>query len=108
MQFRLGHGALESKHEAIVEQPRMVESVGIADQRIGRPAQVQQSIPIGIVARQARDLQREDDAHLSKRDLSGQLGEPRTRTQTRARDPQVLVDDLDLRGWPAELRGKGL
>jgi hypothetical protein len=69
MQLRLGHGALESEHEPVVEQPGVVEAVGIADQRIRGPAQVQQPVPIGIVARQSRHLQSEDDPHLAQRNL---------------------------------------
>jgi hypothetical protein len=37
MGFGFTHSALEPQHEAIVEQSRMVDPVGIADQGIGHP-----------------------------------------------------------------------
>jgi LemA protein len=40
----------------------MVKSVVIADQGIGHAAQVQQPVPVGIVACQTRDLQAQDEA----------------------------------------------
>jgi hypothetical protein len=108
VQFRFGHGALEAEHEPIVEQARVIEPVGIADQRIGGAAQIQQSIPIGIITRQARHLQSKHDADLAECHRGGELRKARARAQTCARDAQVLVDDLDLRRRPAELCGEGL
>ena len=55
--LRFRHGPLQPQQEPIVKQPRMVESVVIADQGIGHAAQVQQPVPVGIVACQTRDLQ---------------------------------------------------
>ncbi len=50
MQLGLAHGALEPKQETIVEQGRMIDAVGIADQRVGEPAEVDEAVPVGIVA----------------------------------------------------------
>ena len=40
-----------------------------------RPAQIEQAIPVGVVARQARDLEAEHDADVGERDLGGQARE---------------------------------
>ncbi len=57
MEFGLRHGALESEYQAIIEQPRMIDAVGITDEGIGCTAEVEQPVPIGVIARQPRDLQ---------------------------------------------------
>jgi hypothetical protein len=48
------HGAFfRAEHQAIVEQGRMIETVAVSDQRVGHTAQIQQTIPVCIVARQS-------------------------------------------------------
>ena len=56
MKFRLRHGAFQAEDQAIVEQSRMIDAVAIADQRVGDAAQIEQAIPIGVVARQTERL----------------------------------------------------
>jgi hypothetical protein len=53
MQLGLAHGALEPEQETIVEKGGMIDAVGIADERIGESAQLDEAMPIGVVARQA-------------------------------------------------------
>src|ERR1700736_7048633 len=59
MQLGLAHGALEPEQETIVEKGGMIDAVGIADERIGESAQLDEAMPIGVVARQACDLKPE-------------------------------------------------
>ena len=65
MQLRLTHGALEPQHQAVVEESGVVYSIGIADQGVGHPTEVEQSVPIGIVACQARDFQSQHDTRMA-------------------------------------------
>ena len=53
VQFGLGHGALHAQQHPVVEQARMVDTVGVGDQRVGHPGQVQQPVPVGVVAGQS-------------------------------------------------------
>lgn len=78
MQFRFGHRALQPQHQTIVEQARMINPVGIADEGVGCAAQIEQAIPVGVVARQARDFQSQHDADLTERHFSGHAREART------------------------------
>ena len=78
MQFGFRHSALEPEHQSIVEQARMINPVGIADEGVGDATQVEQAIPVGIVARQARDLQSQYDADLPESDLGGHAREAGT------------------------------
>ncbi len=50
MQLGLAHGAFETKQETVVEQGRVIDAVGIADQRVGDAAQIDETMPVGIVA----------------------------------------------------------
>jgi hypothetical protein len=54
MQLGLAHGALEPEQEAIVEEGGVIDAVGIADQRVGEAAQLDEAMPIGVVVRRSR------------------------------------------------------
>ncbi len=103
VQLRLTHGAFEPEDEAVVEQRGVVDSVGIADQGIRHGAQVEEPVPVGVIARQARDLKAEHDAHPGEGDLRGQPREARALGGPGAREAQILVDDRDLFAMPAEV-----
>ncbi len=51
MQLGFAHSALEPEQEAIVEKGGMIDAVGVADQRISEAAQLDEAMPIGVVAR---------------------------------------------------------
>src|ERR1700685_3838821 len=57
IELRLAHRALQPVQEPVVEQPRMVDTIRIADQRVGQAAQVDEQIPVCIVAGQSGSLQ---------------------------------------------------
>ena len=78
VQLRLAHRALQAKHQPVVERPRVIQAIAVADQRVGDGAQVQQPIPVGVVAGQAADLQAQHQPDVAEGDLGGQTGKPRT------------------------------
>ena len=86
--------SFHAEQQAVVEQSRMVDAVGVGDQGVGHPGQVQQPIPVGVVAGQPRNLQRQHDSHLSEPDLGGQLGEPGPARGTGTADAEVVIDHL--------------
>jgi len=65
-----------AQQQPIVEHRRVVDAVGVGDEGVGHPGQVQQPVPVGIVAGQPRALQRQHDPDLPEADLGGQLSEP--------------------------------
>jgi hypothetical protein len=72
MQLGFTHRAFEAEDQPVVEQGRVVHAVSIADQSVGQAAQIQEAIPVGgVVAREARDLEAQDDADLRERDVGG-------------------------------------
>ena len=75
----------------------MINSIEIPDQRIGDGAQIQQPISFGIVARDLRRFQAENDTDLAYRYFMGHLGKAVPIDHAGAGVRQVFIDDLDLR-----------
>jgi len=107
VQFGLAHGALQPEHEAIVEGAWIIDPVLVGKDRGGQPAQVEQTIPIGVVAGQAGHLQPKDDADATQSDLGGELGETGAVSDAASGQAEVLVDDKHLVLGPAQLQGSG-
>ena len=86
----------------------MVDAVGVGDQRVGHPGQVQQPVPVGVVAGQPGDLQRQHDPDLPERDLRRPAR--RTRTAPAVADPETprsssIDPDRRRAASPAPRRG---
>ena len=107
VEFGFAHGALQAEKQAVVEQARVIDAVGVADQGIGETAEIEETIPVGIVAGEPGDLETEHDADLPEGDLGGEPGEAAARSKSGAGDAEILVDDGDLLACPAELGGAG-
>ena len=107
VQLGLRHGALHAQQQAIVEQRRVVDAVGIGDQRVSHSRQIQQPIPVGVVTGQPGALQRQHDPHLPQPDLSSQLGEPRPSGRTGAADAEVVIDHPHRAARPPQFGGPG-
>ena len=107
MQLGLAHRPLQPEQQTVVEQRRMIDAVGISDQRIGEAGKIDEAMPIGVVARQARNLQAQHEADMGERDLGGQARKARPRDDAGAGQSQILVDDDDLVFGPAKLVGLG-
>jgi hypothetical protein len=100
MQFSLGHGSFESEKEPIVKESRMVEPIFIADLSVGDAAQIEEPIPIGIIAGYSGDFDGENKADVTQGHLCGHHGEAMALGSSRARTSEVLVDNFDLRFGP--------
>jgi hypothetical protein len=106
MQFRLAHGALEPEQQPVIEQCRVIEAIGIADQRFGEPGKVDEAIPFGIVARQARHFEAEHEADMGERHLGDKPGEAGAGRGAGAGKTKILIDDGDPLIRPAERAGR--
>ena len=102
MQLRLAHRSLEPEQQAVVEVGGVVDAVLVEDQRVGQRADLEQPVPVGGVARQARDLQPEHDSGASHAHLGHQLLKPRAVHRRGARLTEIGVDDDDLLTRPPE------
>lgn len=107
VQLGLGHRALESQQEAVVERAGVIKAIGVADHGVGHAAEVEQPVPVGVVARQPRGLEAENEPGVAERDLGHQVSETGALGVARARDTEVLVDHHDLLAGEAELDRAG-
>ena len=81
----------------------MIDAIVVANESIGDAAEFEQAIPIGVVPRQARDFQTENDSHVSQRHFAGEASEPGAFVGAGAGEPEIFIDDDDLLFGPAEL-----
>ena len=102
MEFGLREGALKAQEESVVEVPRVVEAVFVADQGAGQAAQLEQLVPVGGVAGQPGAFQAEHDPGPAQRHLGDQLLEAFPVRGAGAGLALVDVDHGDLAGVPAE------
>jgi hypothetical protein len=77
MELTFGHSALKPQDQPVIEHRGMIDAVGVGDQGVGHPGQVEEPVPVGVVAGQPRALQRQDDPDLAHAGPGGQLGESR-------------------------------
>lgn len=83
----------------------MINPIRVADERVGDAAKIEESIPVGIVARQARDFEAKHEADVTERDLGRHPGKTRAFGQARAGETEILVEHKDALAWPAEPDG---
>ncbi len=68
-------------------------------------ADVEQGIPVRAVAREAGDLDRDNQADLAEHDARDQVLEALAVRRRRAAQAKVGIDDLDVRLTPAQVVG---
>ena len=101
MEFGLTHGALEAEEEPVVEVGGVVDAVLVEDQGVGEGAQLEQPVPVGVVAGEPGDFETEDDAGGAHADFGDEAAEALP-VGGGAGPAEVGVDDDDLAGRPAE------
>src|SRR5579864_6224187 len=80
----------------------MVETVAVSDQRVGHTTQIQQTIPVCVVARQPRNLQPEHNADSAQSHLTDHAREAGAVGHAGAGNAKIFIDDGDLLWGPAE------
>ena len=102
VQLGFGHRALEPEQQPVVELARVIEPVLVEDQRVGHRADLQEPVPVGVVAREPGDLEAEHDPGVSHPDLGHQPLESLAVCGRGAGLALVGVDHDDLLDLPAE------
>jgi hypothetical protein len=75
----------------------MVEAIGIGDERIHQGTQIEQVIPITVVARHARDVDGYDDADVAQSHLGHQpIEADPCNAAAAATHAKVFIDDRHL------------
>ena len=105
VQLCFAHGALQAQQQPVIEHRRVIEAVAIADQRVGEAGEIDEAIPFGIVAGQARDFQTQHEANTGERHLGSEPGKAGAGRGSATGQAQIFINDDDPFGRPAELAG---
>src|SRR4051794_10338354 len=103
LQFR--DRAFQPKQQPAVRRARIIDAVAVGDQAFAMPAHVEQRIPVGTVAGQARDVDRENEAHLAQGHPGHKVLETAAVIARRAARAEIAVDHLNVSLMPAERAG---
>jgi len=93
----------DAQHHAVGARRRIVHAVLIGDERASPAAQIYEVVPVGVVARQAGQLQAHHQPDLTARHGADQPGEAGACLRDRSALPLILVDDHHAIAAPAEL-----
>jgi hypothetical protein len=83
IKFGLAHGALEPEQEAVVEERRIIDAVGIADQGVRESGEIDEAVPFSIVARKAT----EHDPDVAERNFRWRRAKPERATTPEPESP---------------------
>jgi hypothetical protein len=100
VQLGLAHRSFQPQEQPVVVLGGVVHPVQVGDERSEQRAQLQQPVPVGVGARQARDLDPEDEPDVAKADLGHQALEAGASLSARPRFALVVVDDQHPRRRP--------
>jgi hypothetical protein len=101
IKFGLAHGALGPEQEAVVEERRMIDAVGIADQGVRESGEIDEAVSVGIVARKAT----EHDPDVAERNFRCEASKTRACDDAGTRESDIFVDHHDAVGRPSKLGG---
>src|SRR5215470_12566825 len=85
----------------------MINAIGIANQRVGETGEIDEPMPISVIASEPRYLETEHETDARKRYFGGETRKARSRNRARTGKPEILVNDNDSILRPAELTGLG-
>jgi len=105
MQLRLAHDARQAQEQPVVVGARVVQALTVADDHAEDRAQLQQLVPVAVVAGQARSVQAQHQPGLAQADLGDQALEAVALGACGARLAQVVVDHRDPLARPAKPGG---
>ena len=102
-----GKGTFDAQEQAVIVSAGIVEAAAVADEHVVEGGQVQQLVPVGAIARQARDVGDQEDAHLACAHVGKEALEAVAVAAADGRFAQVFVDDHNLALGPAQRAGAG-
>ena len=103
MEFGLTHSAFQSEDEAVIEEGGVIETIAVADQSVSDATQIEEAIPIGIIAGEAGNLEAEDYADPTESNFGSETGEAGAVGEASAGKTEILIDEDHLVGCPAEI-----
>jgi hypothetical protein len=97
--------SIQAEQQPVVEARRVVDTILVEDQCVGECADLQQTMPVGVVPGQARDLEPHNHASVSHADIGDQTLKTFAPGCRCARLALVVVNDDNLIVAPAQCCG---
>jgi len=88
----LTHRPFQPEQEAIIQLAGVVDALAIDDERVGKAAEIEELVPVAIVAGEPRDIETDDGPGVPETDLGHQPLEARPSRGRGSRLPEVVVD----------------
>ena len=101
--LRFGEGPLNAKQQAVGKDGGIIHAIAVADQNLIVGGEVEQLIPVGAVAGEARDIGDQDQADFAQADIGVEPLEAIAFAAADGRFAQVFIDDHNLGGRPPQL-----
>ncbi len=105
VQLHLAHRGLQPQQHPVVDIARIVDAIGVDQQRLGDRGELHQPRDLGVGAGQPGDLDPEDRPDPPRADPTHQLGETLPDHAEPTRNPQVGVDHHHVAAVPAQPHG---
>lgn len=102
VQLVLAEGPLQPQQHPVIVDPQVVDPLGIADEGVHHPAEVQQMLPILAVPSEAGGLDAQHDADVAQSHLGDQPQETRTAMLLGAGVPLIVIDHDHLFPGPSQ------
>src|SRR5215217_7284485 len=105
VQLCLAHDAGQAQEQAVVVGARIVEAFAIGNEHPKQGAQLEQLMPVAVVACEPGGVEADDQARVAEPDLGDELLETSSFGAPRTGLAEILVDDVDPLARPAEPDG---
>jgi hypothetical protein len=102
MQLCLAHDARQPEQQSVVIQGGLIEALSIGYQYAEDRTQLQQLMPVSIVARQPRSIEAQHQAGFAEANLPDQTLKAVALRTGGTRLPKIIVNDSDALAWPPE------
>ncbi len=102
VQLRFTHDPRQAQQQAIVIGARVIHPLAVSDQNAKQRTQLDQPMPIVIVASEARGVQAQHQSRPAQADLGDQPLKAAAPFARCSRLAEVVIDDFDPLLWPTE------
>ena len=96
---------LRPEQQTTVGAAGIVNAVTIGNEAVAQAADVEERIPVGAVAREARHVDRQDQPDLAEADATDKLLEAAALRGRRAAQAEIGIDHVDIGFMPSEFAG---
>src|SRR5215203_1324292 len=105
VQFKLGDGPLQTEEQATIGAAGVIDPVSIGDEAGAQPTNVQEWIPVGTIAREARHIDRQDEPDFAEPDPANELLEAAALCGGGTAQAEIGIDNIDISVMPSEFAG---